>query len=42
MREQAKDMKLGSMIGRGLGAFLVIWLVIVTIAVGATYLTGAR
>ena len=42
MGGQAKDLKLGSMIGRGLGAFVIIWLVIVAIAIGATYLTGAR
>ena len=42
MRQQARDRTLGSMIGRGLTAFLLVWLVIVAIAVGATYLTGAR
>jgi hypothetical protein len=37
-----KDLQLRALIARGMWAFVVVWLVIVAIAVGATYLIGSR
>ena len=42
MRGQVKDLELRSLIARGLFGYLAVWLIIVAIAVSASYLVGAQ